>query len=260
MKDTPVHLALRELRRAYTDPLPLAVMIGIGAAAGLTGPFGTFENLPLAPRLLYWLLIALGTYGAGLFGSVLADALWLQGRGTLALRIALLGLAASVPVTMVVVLITLGFFPDLGVTGIALHELYIYNLAISLGLIALLGAIVLPRRRHQNAEPMPEAPPILDRLPRPIRGSLSHMSMADHYVEVFTDKGKAMVLMRLADAIAETRGVPGLQIHRSHWVATDAVATLKRLDGRPVIELKSGEILPVSRSYLAEVRAAFSEA
>src|SRR5690606_41763012 len=103
-------------------------------------------------------------------------------------------------------------------------------------------------------------PPILDRLPRQVRGKLSHMSMADHYVEVFTDRGKALVLMRLADAIAETRGVPGLQIHRSHWVALDAVAAFKRLNGRPGGALKTGEILPVSRSYLAAVRAAVEAA
>lgn len=84
--------------------------------------------------------------------------------------------------------------------------------------------------------------------------------MADHYVEVTTQKGSALVLLRLADAIAETRGIDGLQIHRSHWVARDAVKALKRVEGRPMIETTSGALLPVSRSFLAPVRAAFGPA
>lgn len=258
MKDTPLQSALRELRRAYSDALALAVMIGIGAAAGLTGPFGTFENLALMPRLFYWLLIVLGSYGAGLFGAILSDGLLLRGRGPLPLRIAVQGMGASIPVTVYVVLVSLLFFPDLEVTGIALHELYFYNLAISLGLIAVLEGVARPRRLAQADGSEPEPPPLLQRLPKAVRGKISHMSMADHYVEVFTDSGRAMVLMRLSDAIAETRGVRGLQVHRSHWVATDAVAGLERVEGRVVLKLRTGDVLPVSRSYLPAVRAAFA--
>ena len=43
--------------------------------------------------------------------------------------------------------------------------------------------------------------------------------MEDHYVRVFTDAGESLILLRLSDAMAEVRDVPGLQIHRSHWVA-----------------------------------------
>nr|WP_255714076.1 LytTR family DNA-binding domain-containing protein [Pelagibacterium xiamenense] len=63
--------------------------------------------------------------------------------------------------------------------------------------------------------------------------------------------------MRLADAIAETDGVAGLQIHRSHWVAASAVAGLERRNGKTFVALRSGALLPVSRSYLAAARAAF---
>ncbi|RDE09359.1 LytTR family DNA-binding domain-containing protein [Pelagibacterium lacus] len=256
MKETLVQLTLRELRRVYSDPLALAVMIGVGAMAGLTGPFGTFALLPLAPRLLYWLLIALGSYGAGLVGAVPAYAR-LTARHPLALRILILGLGASVPVTLYVIAVSLLFFPDLGQTGIALHELYLYNLAISLGLMTLLEAVVRPRLAAGALPEEPTSPPILDRLPQAVRGRLTHMSMADHYVEVFTERGKALVLMRLADAIAETRGIDGLQIHRSHWVALGAAAGLGRVDGRAVVKLRDGTVLPVSRSHLAAARAAF---
>ena len=262
VSDTPLRLTLRQLQAAYRDPVALAAMVGIGIVAGITGPFSTFEHLAPAPRLFYWLLIVLGTYGAGLVGANLARALLLPRGGPLLAVILVEGVGASVPVTACVVLISLLFFPDLSVTGLSLGSLFIYCLLISLALMAVLEGVIEPqlKRRQALAAPPDDAPPILDRLPRQVRGQLSHMSMADHYVEVFTDRGKALILMRLADAIAETRGVPGLQIHRSHWVALDAVAAFKRLRGRPVVELKTGEILPVSRSYLAAVRAAVEAA
>jgi DNA-binding LytR/AlgR family response regulator len=82
--------------------------------------------------------------------------------------------------------------------------------------------------------------------------------MADHYVEIHTDKGKSLILMRLSDAIAETEGVDGVRIHRSHWVAKQAISAVRRVDGRVVVQLATGDMLPVSRSYLAAVRASFS--
>lgn len=262
VSDTPLQSTLRQLQAAYRDPVALAAMIGVGVIAGITGPFSTFEHLAPAPRLFYWLLIALGTYGSGLVGALLAQKLVLRGGRPLVALIVVEAVGASIPVTACVVLISLMFFPDLSVTGLGLGELYLYCLLISLALMAVLEGVVEPqmkKRRALAAPPAAQTPPILERLPKPVRGKLSHMSMADHYVEVFTDRGKAMILMRLADAIAETRGIDGLQIHRSHWVALDAVAGIKRVNGRPAVELRSGVILPVSRSHLAALRTALSE-
>ncbi|WMT92104.1 LytTR family DNA-binding domain-containing protein [Pelagibacterium sp. H642] len=259
MSDTPLRLTLRQLQAAYRDPMALATMIGVGIIAGITGPFSTFAHLAPAPRLFYWLLIALGTYGAGLVGAILARE-WLLPHGKPVMALILVqGVGASIPVTACVVLISLTFFPDLTVTGLSLGELFVYCLLISLALMAVLEGVIAPQLKKRPAiaaPPAVEAPPILDRLPKPVRGKLSHMSMADHYVEVFTDRGKAMILMRLADAIAETRGTEGIQIHRSHWVALDAIAALKRLDGRPVVALVDGTELPVSRTHINAVRAA----
>lgn len=259
VSDTPLQLTLRQLQAAYRDPMALATMIGVGIIAGITGPFSTFAHLAPAPRLFYWLLIALGTYGAGFVGANLARE-WLLPHGKPVIALILVqGVGASIPVTACVVLISLMFFPDLSVTGLSLGELFLYCLLISLALMGVLEGVIAPqmKKRHVVAAfPAVEAPPILDRLPKPVRGKLSHMSMADHYVEVFTDRGKAMILMRLADAIAETRGIDGIQIHRSHWVALDAIAALKRLEGRPIVALVDGTELPVSRTHINAVRAA----
>ena len=78
----------------------------------------------------------------------------------------------------------------------------------------------------------------------------------DHYVDIVTDKGKTLVLMRLADAIRETAPIAGLQIHRSHWVARDAVVKVHRSDGKLILELSNGLKLPVSRGYLPAAKEA----
>ena len=41
---------------------------------------------------------------------------------------------------------------------------------------------------------------------------------------------------------------PGLKVHRSWWVATDAVASLQRRGGRLNLLLTSGQRVPVSRN------------
>lgn len=252
----PLQLALRELRLTFSDRAALAVIGAVGVVAGLAGPFSTFEMLELPLRLVYWLAIAYGSYAAGLVGSVLLHEAVLPAGGPLWLKIVVMGAGASVPVTAVVVVLNITFLPRDRVSVADTLWLYPYCLAICVALMGLLHGVLLPYFAARTADAAPPMPALLERLPREMRGPLSHLSMADHYVEVFTARGKAMVLMRLADAIRETGGVPGLQIHRSHWVALDAVKAVRRDGGRTMIETNSGALLPVSRSYLSAVRAA----
>lgn len=239
-------------------------MIGVGVIAGIAGPFSTFEHLAPAPRIAYWLAIALCSYGAGAVGTVIATRFLLPKDAAPLLRIVICGLGASVPVTAMVVLISWLFFLDLEQTGLGLGELFVYCLVISLALLAVLEGVIVPYWHRQaedaNAGPAAARPaPILERLPQDIRAPLSHMSMADHYVEVHTERGMALVLLRMSDAIAETGDIEGMRVHRSHWVAREAVVGLRRVDNRPMIETRSGALLPVSRSYLDSVRASLAK-
>jgi DNA-binding LytR/AlgR family response regulator len=54
--------------------------------------------------------------------------------------------------------------------------------------------------------------------------------------------------MRLADAVAEL-GPAGLQVHRSWWVAADAIEAVSWRRGRGEARLKGGVIAPVSRTF-----------
>ena len=97
--------------------------------------------------------------------------------------------------------------------------------------------------------------PLLERLPVEKRGDVVRMSMQDHYVEVVTTRGRELVLMRMADAAA-AMGAAGLRIHRSHWVSRDHVTASRREGSQAVVLTSDGAELPVSRSYLPELRSA----
>ncbi|MEC9434305.1 MAG: LytTR family DNA-binding domain-containing protein [Pseudomonadota bacterium] len=97
---------------------------------------------------------------------------------------------------------------------------------------------------------------ILRRMSHDRRGPLLRLSMNDHYVEIATEAGREMVLMRLGDAIVETAPEPGLQVHRSHWVARRALASAERSGDRVELILTNGERIPVSRGRVAALRDA----
>nr|WP_301270752.1 MULTISPECIES: LytTR family DNA-binding domain-containing protein [unclassified Roseobacter] len=113
-------------------------------------------------------------------------------------------------------------------------------------------------RQTRSVPPDDEAPPapLLDRLPLEKRGPLVALSVEDHYVRVRTTKGEEMVLMRLTDAIREVGATAGLQVHRSHWVALDAVRSARREGDRAILTMSHGGDIPVSRSRLADAKSA----
>ena len=126
--------------------------------------------------------------------------------------------------------------------------------------IETLGMILV---RHQCTAPQPAdpaanpAPPrLLSRLPLEKRGPLISQSVQDHYVSITTTAGSHLVLIRLADAITEASPTPGLQFHRSHWVALDQVKAARRTPEAAILTLTGTAEIPVARSRLKAVLAA----
>ena len=78
--------------------------------------------------------------------------------------------------------------------------------------------------------------------------------MQDHYVEVHTEEGSDLLLLRFRDALRELDGLDGAQVHRSHWVARAAVAGVERRSGRIALRLVNGNRVPVSRSFAPALR------
>lgn len=109
--------------------------------------------------------------------------------------------------------------------------------------------------------PEPEAPnPLAARLPLAVRGRILCLEMEDHYVRVHTDRGSALLLMRLSDAITEAHPVQGRQVHRSWWVSDGAVEGFERVGRVGAVRLSNGARAPVSQRYLRSVEETFSTA
>lgn len=91
-------------------------------------------------------------------------------------------------------------------------------------------------------------PRFLARLPIGHRDGLIAVESEDRYVRVHNRAGSTLVLLRLADAVAELEGIDGLRIHRSWWVARDAVAEVLRRDRAISLRLVNGIEAPVARN------------
>ncbi|TCM84398.1 LytTR family DNA-binding domain-containing protein [Rhodovulum steppense] len=243
----------QEFGRVLFHPSTLLLWIGLSLLLALGGPFGTYAA-SLSQRLALWPLLA----GAGLAGGAALRVVLrhrLPGLGAWQRALVKAGVLTAV-LAVPVFRMAEGLGPEVierdALKGVAEAALGVFGL--SLGLSAL--HIALARRREAREAATAGADcPLLRRLPAERRGAVIRLSSSDHYVQVVTERGTTQILIRFADAIAELRAVEGLRVHRSHWVALDAVTGTRRAEGRLFLTLSDGTELPVSRRHRAEVEA-----
>ena len=242
----------------------LALLAAAILFLGYLGPFGTYLRMPFGERMAYWALAVAGNWSFAL-ACILPAVAWLSGRVPAIVCVLGGSLAAAVPGTVLVSVLEFLFSGALPATPGA-GELFVAVALVHLviGLIVW-GTIELPMRQAGGApfaEPPPAEwpdgdpggataapPPLLQRLPVALRGRLLHLQMRDHYVEIHTDRGSELVLMRFGDALKELGGTEGMQVHRSHWIARAAVKKIVRRAGRTAAFLENGAEVPVSRRY-----------
>jgi DNA-binding LytR/AlgR family response regulator len=240
---------LREMRTHLGRPVTLVALAGVSAVLALAGPFGTLDSLTVAGRLGYWGAVVVATYATGTAIGITLGARLAQHAA--ATRIAVISLATATAVTAVVVVLNvllLGTMPD-AVGGMP-------TLAAIFAVAAIVSTTLQITDRTDTRAAMDTPPPLLDRLPLDRRGALVALSVEDHYVRVRTTRGETMLLMRLGDAIREAAPTPGLQVHRSHWVATGAVRAARREGDRAVLQMTVGGDIPASRSHIPALRGA----
>lgn len=93
-------------------------------------------------------------------------------------------------------------------------------------------------------------------LPPDRRGKVLRIDAANQYVQVFTEKGEALIRISLNEASELLPKQSGLRVHRSHWVASQNMAEIWFENGNPRLKDGSGEVVPVSRNMADEVRVA----
>ena len=111
-------------------------------------------------------------------------------------------------------------------------------------------------RRPPYLRPEPVAPDFFRRVPPALGRDLLALEMEDHYLRIHTALGSDLILLRLRDALAELGPARGRQVHRSWWVAEGAIASVERDPRRPVLVLRNGLRVPVSKTYRDPVKQA----
>jgi DNA-binding LytR/AlgR family response regulator len=245
----------------------------IGAMASvvlaLLGAMGT-DAAPLGLRLLYWAAVItpgslLGlavTWAVQKWGGLSRYRWW---------EAAMVAVLVAVPHTFVVIVASALMF---GFTMITASTILQFGLAVLL-VSAVLTAInylasppafdvaadkppaLSPATAIMSAVPACTMPPAFaDRLPPRLRaGRLQAIAAEDHYLRVHTDLGNDLVLMRIGDAAALLATLPGARVHRSWWVARDAVTGSRSTNGNIMLELAGGLEVPVSRSAKRDLAA-----
>ena len=285
-----MHLALRELQlRLRSGRLWIAFVCTV-ALFCLAGPFGTGERLSSGELVAFWCLLHSACWSVGILGGAVVTALRPQVQ--LVERIAMTVAITALPIAAIVAAVRALFldspFTLAAVTAVlpvsaALTTILAINARATstpLGDAGGLGPreaeppapppapaetrpadgaapdIASPGAASPGADPAEAGPRILQRLSPERRGELRRLSMQDHYVEVATDRGVELILLRLGDAIAECAPVEGMQVHRSHWVARAAVLDAWRDGDRAMLALAGGERIPVSRGRVRALREA----
>ncbi len=255
------HSTLRDLRQHMLRPVTGLVCAGVAGVLTIAGPFGTLDTLGGGGRLLYWGIVVGLTYAAG-FGISAAIRNQFTGQLSRGAVIGITALASGAGITVTVALVNLLAFglPDNGADWMGMVGTVFPVASLISVIFEVVADHIRPPVTAQETGAQqtgtPPAPPILDRVPLDKRGGLVALSVEDHYVRITTSKGQMMVLMRLADAIRETGTTPGQQVHRSHWVALDAVTAARRTGDNAVLTLSTGDQIPVSRRYIPAIKEA----
>ena len=111
-------------------------------------------------------------------------------------------------------------------------------------------------RVRQGIRPVPA---FLKRLPDPVKGEVLALKAEDHYVRVYTDKGDSLIHYRFKDALSDISSLDGIRTHRSYWVEQSAIADLESDGQSSHLALTTGLKVPVSRTYLNDVKRLISE-
>ena len=259
-----LRFALREARQRIRIRYQVFGLAAAVAVLAWLGPFDTWGLLSLPDRVAFWALATSVNWIFGLvLGSIAGFALEWRGPFAWAGAVAAGSAVAAVPGTAVVWLLVAAFM-DYRMTGFAeIASLYSQVIAIHLVLNALVTWLIYwkPRRDGATGEAASTLPssearsaPFFERIPERLGRNLLHLHMQDHYVEVHTNEGSDLLLLRFRDALRELDGLDGAQVHRSHWVARAAVAGVERRSGRIALRLVNGNRVPVSRSFAPALR------
>jgi hypothetical protein len=233
----------------------------------ITGALGTGET-PLATRFAFWIvvmesgaLIAMGVEVAVSTWGRLKPWPWVEG--------AAVAFGIALPLTLVVAAMRSILFDLPMIPASALIVMFGYVFFVSLIMTSLSvlmervhiqpsapESIAAPASAPEQIETLPDTR-FKDRLPLHLQDAVLYaVQSEDHYLRVHTDRGEAMILHRLSDAISELSAIEGRQVHRSWWVAKAAIQSVRKADNKVELILTNNLTIPVSRTTAPVLRKA----
>jgi DNA-binding LytR/AlgR family response regulator len=249
---------------------PFLAALPVGLLLGFLGPFGSYPAYPTATRYAFWLgLTAAGAVAAIAAGAVLPVTRLRAG----AIRIGAVALVSALPMTFVVAWTMSLVQPGRVFTPQQLPALFVAVAAVQLLVAYATATTSLSVDDGEAPTPAPalpvpgnEAPPpafpsaLLGRLPPEIGRDIIALETEDHYLRVHAVGGNALILMRMADAVALLDPRLGAQVHRRWWVADAAVAGVRTEGQKLSLCLIDKSLVPVGRTFSAAARARFAHA
>jgi hypothetical protein len=228
-------------RRSLANGVFLAIL------AGLLGPLSSFECCGLVPRVEIWMTIigAMMVLRTTVRVTLRAVCNYHFGSWNILLVAGIVCILMVYPMSAVATEFWSSPSSSHGYSDIAF-----FLFVTALGLGANSGSSEQPEPSETTPAPR-IAPRLVQRLGPDLQGELLAITVRDHYVNVVTTAGTASLLLRLCDAVAEAEGVPGAQVHRSHWVAWSAVTGIEREGARVYLRLNHDLRIPVSRNHRA---------
>lgn len=237
--------------------IDLALLMGFGLLMGFLGPFGS-DQLPALHGYIYWMICIVG---GGLIGIAGDEALlrpmpapW---RRTVGVSVVMTP-AVSLLVLTTEHLLTGEPFRWSGGLRLLPQVLPILLAVMVVRTLAWRRGPTRIETRTVVAQPLPEAEAAFRRRLSARRRSarLIAVEAHDHYLKVHTDAGEEMITLRFADALAELSRAHGWRVHRSWWVAADAVEGVRWKRGGGELRLVGGLVAPVSRTHAPVVKDA----
>lgn len=245
-----------DIHKSNNLPLPsiktLLINLIFSLVLGFLGPFGSYA-MPLSERLIYWFILFNLGYFFYYFSHIMTDWFYKNKSPHPVLLFITPSLLATIPLSILVGYATLqvGYKFNLSL------PIFIYMLPQ----VFILGIIIdsMMRFIHLKQDTKIKNRPgqtFINRLPHKLGDKLICFVMEDHYIQVYTELGNHMMLMRMKDALIELQDYKGFQVHRSYWVAFNSIENVIKQSRKTILVMSNGLEIPVSRKYLATIKEA----
>ena len=257
MNGTLFQLTLRRWAEVLTNGKFYLVFAIVVICSAAIGPFGTYDRMDLVNRIGFWILVHAGCWALGL-GLIVPLRLFFESLGLtrLASFIVSSGLANLVIGPIFAFVLVLGSGRDFSLS------VGVQNLLLATPLVVAITYLVISLTGMDSFEAVsetgelellpiwadPENCKVQQKLSAANRGVILALIAQDHYVEVITNKGSELLLMRLGDAVDICGDGNSLRIHRSAWVSRSGVSKLEKKGRNTKVVLPNGRRLPVARS------------